>query len=381
MRLALDRAQALLARTAADFAHKSRGLERLRELRNRGDELGYSPTVWREMAELGWTGIPIHEADGGLGLGLAEVVLISEALGQQLAPEPFLSSVVMAGRLIARTGSQELRTAWLPDLIEGSRRLALAHQEPQSRYQLERIVTRAEPLGASGGYRLFGEKTQVIDGHLADGWIVPARTSRDDDEHGITLFVVEAGTPGVSTRRQWRVDSRNVATLDLAGVEVDADAILGEVGRGLGVLRETIDAATVALCGEMVGGMGEALRLTLGYLNEREQFGSKIGSFQALKHRAAKMFIEVELARSTVMAAARALDEGRPDAAVQVSNAKARCSDAFVLVTNEALQMHGGIGMTDEHDVGLYLKRARVAAQTFGDAAYHRDRFATVQGF
>jgi len=203
----------------------------------------------------------------------------------------------------------------------------------------------------------------------------------------VTLFLVPAGRAGVSTERQWRVDARNAAILRLDGVAVGADEVIGAVGGGLPALERAVDRATVALCGEMVGGMSEAFDRTIAYLGQREQFGVRIGTFQALKHRAAKMFIERELARSSVMGAARALDSaaadsaGAEDSQVQVSNAKARCSDAYILLTNEALQMHGGIGMTDEHDIGLFMKRARVAEMTFGDAAFHRDRFARLQGY
>jgi alkylation response protein AidB-like acyl-CoA dehydrogenase len=379
MKLVLDPAQQMLAKSAADFMAQSDAIQRLRALRDRDDELGYSPEVWKEMADLGWTAIPFAEEHGGLGLGLAEVVLITEALGRGLAPEPFISAVVLAGGLLA-AGSDEQKAAWLEPTIVGDKRLAAAIQESGSRYALAHVAARAAETSA--GWTLAGEKTHVIDGHLADGWIVSARTAGEvTDTDGITLFLVPAGRAGVTTERQARIDSRNAAIVRLDGVEVSQADVIGEVGAGLGLLERAVDRATVALCGEMLGGMGEVFDRTIVYLNEREQFGALIGSFQALQHRAAKMFIERELARSVVMAAARALDEGAPDARVQVSNAKARCTDAYVLITNEGLQMHGGIGMTDEHDVGLFMKRARVAEMTFGDAAFHRNRFAELQGY
>jgi acyl-CoA dehydrogenase len=379
MKLVLDGAQQMLARSAADFMAKNDALARLRQLRDAGDAHCYSPRVWREMAELGWTAIPFAEEDGGLGLGLAEVVLITEALGRGLAPEPYLSAVVLAGTLLAR-GVAAQKAAWLEPTIAGEKRVAVAYQERRSRYDPAHVETAASPAG--DGWALRGEKIQVIDGHLADAWIVAARTAGAvGDPAGVTLFLVPADRAGVAAERQRRIDSRNAAIVRLDGVEVGAGDVIGGVGDGLPALARAVDRATVALCGEMLGGMSEALDLTLAYLGEREQFGVKIGSFQALKHRAAKMFIERELARSAVMAAARALDAGSVDAPVQVSNAKARCSDAYILLTNEALQMHGGIGMTDEHDIGLFMKRARVAEMTFGDAAFHRDRFARLQGY
>ncbi len=380
MKLVLDGAQQMLANTAAAFTAKHDGLSRLRALRDADEPRAYSQTVWSEMADLGWTGIPFSEDDGGLGMGMAEVVLITEALGRGLAPEPYVSAVVLAGSLLADAGSAEQRAAWLPVTADGSKRLTVASQEAGSRYDLCHVETMAAAAG--DGWTLSGEKIQVMDGLEADGWIVSARTSGSaKDNDGVTLFLVPSDREGVVSTRQKRIDSRNVALLSLQGVQVTAADVVGDVGAGARPLERAVDRATVALCGEMLGAMSEAFDRTIAYLNEREQFGVLIGSFQALKHRAAKMFIERELVRSVVMASARALDAGDEDAAAQVSNAKARCSDAMILLTNEALQMHGGIGMTDEHDIGLFMKRARVAEMTFGDAAHHRQRFAELRGF
>ena len=380
MKLVLDGAQQMLANTAADFMAKNDGVARLRALRDAADPLAFSPSVWSEMADLGWTGIPFAEEDGGLGMGMAEVVLITEALGRGLAPEPYVSAVVLAGSLLSEVGSAEQKQAWIGPTIDGTGRLAVAFQEAGSRYDLAHVETLASER--DGGFTLSGEKIQVIDGYGADGWIVSARTAGDArDASGVSLFLVPADRAGVACTPQKRVDSRNACLLRLEGVEVGPGDVVGEVGGGHAPLQAAVDRATVALCGEMLGGMSETFDRTISYLNEREQFGVLIGSFQALKHRAAKMFIERELVRSVVMASARALDEGAEDAAAQVANAKARCSDAYVLLTNEGLQMHGGIGMTDEHDIGLFMKRARVSEMTFGDAAFHRDRFAQLEGF
>ena len=374
--LVLDAPQNMLARTAAELIEKHGGVDRQRKLRDEGGELGYSPEVWAEMADLGWLGIPFAEEHGGLGMGMAETVLITEAMGRGLAPEPFVSAVVFGGGLIADAGSPEQAAAWLPPTIEGEKKLAPALLEPGGRYRVARTSTTAESNG--GGWSLSGEKTQVVGGVGADGYVVPARANGGD---GLTLFLVPAGANGLEVVAQRRVDSRNSAILRLNGVELAADAVLGEVDGGLEPLGRAVDRATVAVCGEMLGVMTEAFERTIEYLKSRSQFGVLIGTFQALKHRAAKMFIEIELSRSTVMAAARALDDGSDDAELQVSNAKARCSDALILVTNEALQMHGGIGMTDEHDVGLFMKRARALEFAFGDAAFHRQRFARLRGF
>jgi alkylation response protein AidB-like acyl-CoA dehydrogenase len=380
MRLALTEDQTILAKTAAAFAADRSPVERVRKLRDTGDPLGYSKELWVEMARLGWTGIAFAEQDGGAGLGMAEVVLVTEALGRCLAPEPFVSSVVLAGQALAIAGSPSQRSDALKSLIAGDTVLALAFHERGSRYDLHRVTTRADKTQA--GYRITGAKAQVLGGHGADAFVIVARTSGEAaDARGITLLWVPAGARGLRVVRQDLVDGRNAALVELAGVEVPGSAVIGEVDRGADTLDAAVDSATVALCGEMLGGMTEACDRTLAYLKERVQFGVVIGTFQALKHRAARMFVEIELARSAVMAAARAIDERAEHRRALVSAAKARCSDAYVLVANEAIQMHGGIGMTDEHDIGFFIKRARVSEMTFGDAAYHRDRFATLCGF
>lgn len=380
MQLVLTEDQELLAKTAADFVAENSPVARMRALRDSGDRDAFSRPLWKQMAELGWVGIPFPEDCGGADMGLAELAVVLEELGRKLAPEPFLSSVLLAGQVVLRAGSEAQKQAWLPGLVKGDKLLALANQEKASRFDLHRIATVAERVGS--GFRLVGEKVAVLDGASADAFVVAARNAgADDARDGISLFLVPADTPGLRVERLQRVDSRNAARVHLEGVEVPADALLGAFGSGLAVLETVIDLATVGLCAEMLGSMSEAFDRTLTYLKQRKQFGVPIGSFQALKHRAAKLFIEIELCRSTVMAAARAVDEGDTDAAKLVSLAKARCSDAAVLVANEAVQMHGGIGMTDEHEIGFYMKRARVAELTFGDAAFHRDRWARLAGY
>lgn len=380
MGLVLNEEQTMLDQTAKDFIKNNSPVTRMRQLRDDKDSIGYSKDMWRQMAELGWTMINFSEEDGGLGLGMAEVVVVTEALGRGLAPEPFLSTVMLAGQALAIGGSEELRAEWLGSIIEGDKVLTVAYQEKGGRFDLTRIATSAEKT--SDGFRLNGEKTQVLDGFGADAIIVSARTSGEDgDADGITLFLVPKETGGMTITRQSRLDSRNVALVNLKDVEVSESNVVGTVGQGGQLLGRVIDMATVALCGEMLGGMSVAFERTLSYLKERVQFDVVIGSFQALKHRAAKMFMEIELVRSVVMAAARALDENAENVERLISTTKARCSDAYVLITNEAVQMYGGIGMTDEEDVGLYMKRARASEMTFGDAAYHRDRFAALRGY
>ena len=380
MLLVLSEEQRLLAKAAADFVAASDSLKRLRKLRDTGAPRAYSPELFAQMAELGWTAIPFSEADGGAGLGLAEVAVLLEALGRGLVPEPYLSTVMLGGSALALGGTETQKRALLPDIIAGTKLSTLAYQERGSRYELSHVATRAERAGSA--YRLSGEKIQVLDGQAADLFVISARSSGGQAERsGITLFLVPRDAPGLSITPQQRIDSRGAALVALDGVELDEASVLGGVGEGYSLLERVIDRAMVAISAEMLGTMSAAFEQTLDYLKSRVQFGVAIGSFQALKHRAARMFIEVELARSLVMAAARASDEGLPEARLLSSAAKARCSDALMLVANEAIQMHGGIGMTDEHDIGFFLKRARVAELTFGDAAFHRQRFAELSGF
>ncbi len=380
MELVLTEDQELLAKTAADFVRERSPVSRMRALRDAQDPLGFSRELWKEMAELGWVGILIPEAYGGAGMGLADLVVVLEALGRNLAPEPFLSTVLLGGQLLARAGSEAQKQTWLPSIAIGNAILTVAYQEARSRYDLSRVATKAEPQGE--GWRLSGEKIQVLDGQTADSLIVLARTAGEqDDPNGITLFLVPQGAPGLTVTPQHRIDNRAVALVSLDGVAVGSEGMIGASGEGLKILSQVVDSATVGLCAEMLGGMTQIFDNTLAYLKTRQQFGALIGSFQALKHRAARIFMEVELARSTVMAVARAADQGNKEFTALVSLAKACCSDAFVLAANEGIQMHGGIGMTDEHDIGFYLKRARVAEMTFGDAAWHRERWARLHGY
>jgi alkylation response protein AidB-like acyl-CoA dehydrogenase len=371
--------QSMLARTASAFVTEHSPISRLRKLRDSKDERGYSTAVYKQMAELGWTAIPFSEQDGGLGMGCAEVVIVTEAIGRALAPEPLIPSM-LAGQVLALGGTAAQKSAWLAPAIAGEKVLAAAYAEPGSRFDLARVSARAERAG--NGYKLSGEKTLVWGGHCADAYVVSARTSGNTgDATGITLFLVPASAKGVSSERQQRVDSQNASIVRLKDVALTDADVIGTANDGHALLARAVDRATVALCGEMLGGMSEAFDRTLAYLKERKQFGVPIGSFQALKHRAAKIYIEIELSRSAVMAAARALDDGNAEAEALVSVAKARLSDAYCLVANEAVQMFGGIGMTDEHEIGFFMKRARACEMTFGDAAYHRDRFARANGF
>jgi alkylation response protein AidB-like acyl-CoA dehydrogenase len=372
--LVLTEDQELIAKTARDFVDEESPVSRMRALRDSRDPDGFSRALWKQMAELGWLGIPFPESVGGAGMGHADLALVLEALGRNLAPEPVVANVLMGGQALLLAGSEAQQQQWLTPLVEGEKFVSLAYAEPHSRYAPNKIEAKAEKSG--DGYTLVGEKVHVLAGNVADAFVVSALTPG-----GVSLFLVPADAPGLSRERLVRMDSVPAANLKLEGVSVSGDALLGAEGQGGPVVEQVIDRATVGLCAEMLGGMSRAFEMTVDYLKEREQFGVRIGSFQALKHRAAKVFMEIELSRSAVMAASRALDEDAPDAAKLVSLAKARCSDAYVLAGNEGVQMFGGVGMTDEYDIGLYLKRARASELSFGDSAWHRDRWAQLSGY
>jgi len=379
MSLALSEEQELLRNTAREFVAEHSPVKELRRLRDAQDPVGFSRTLWKEMAGLGWAGIVLPEELGGAGLGYAELGIVLEECGRTLAATPLVSTTLLGGNALLLGGNETQKKEILSAVAKGERILALALQE-SAHHAPYAIATRAE--ATSSGYRLTGTKTFVLDGHVADQLIVVARAAgKPGEREGLSLFLVPKGARGLSVERTIMVDGRNAANVTLSGVEVDRSALVGAAGRGADLLDRVLDRATIGLAAEMLGTVTEAFERTIQYLKERKQFGVPIGSFQALKHRAANMFVEVELTRSIVLDALRAIDENRPDLPQLASITKARASDAVHLVGNEAVQMFGGIGVTDEEEIGLFLKRARVAELTLGDAAWHRARFATLSGF
>jgi alkylation response protein AidB-like acyl-CoA dehydrogenase len=377
--LILSEDQELIRETARELVRVKSPVKEMRRLRDSRDADGFSRALWKEAVELGWAGIPFGEELGGAGLGYAELGIVLEELGRTLAPTPMLSTVVLAGSAIQLAGSAAQKEKLLRGICDGSRILALAHQETP-RFAPYRTATRAEKT--AGGFRITGRKIFVLDGHVADTLVVVARVSgAEEDRAGLGLFLVSATQKGVAIARTTVIDGRNAAQVELGGVEIGADAALGTPGAAADVLDAVFDRGAAALASEMMGGIQEAFDRTLAYLKARDQFGVKIGSFQALKHRAADWFCEVELTRAIVLEALRAIDSRAKEAPRLVSAAKARASDTFMLSGEEGVQMHGGIGMTDEEDIGLFLKRARAAEQTLGDGGYHRDRFAKLAGY
>ena len=361
----------MVRETALDFFRERSPISALRKLRDDGDPDGFSRQLWRQMAELGWTGFLVGEDDGGSAFGMTGLAQVMEAAGRSLAASPLLSTALLGASLLALGGTDDQKAQYLQPLLAGEHIMALALEEG-SRHAPDRIALKADRDGA--GYRLNGTKTFVLDGHVADTLVVAANTGS-----GVTLFLV----PGIAARRTRlaMVDSRNAALVHLDNVAVGPDAALGRVDGGNDLLNLVLERGRAGLAAEMLGSANEAFDRTVQYLKDRKQFGVAIGSFQALKHRAAHMFCEVEITRSAVLAAVSALDSNANDATALVALAKAKANETFYLCGNEGVQMHGGIGMTDEHEIGFFMKRSRVAQASFGDTAFCRERYASFMSY
>ena len=341
---------------------------------------GWSEKTWAAFAEMGLLGIPFAEEHGGFGGGAVDMMLVMEALGESLVVEPYWTNVGVAGRLIARGGSETQAKRILPALIQGKQRLAFAHTEAGSRYDLRHVGARAKRAG--GNWTLEGEKRAVLHAAAADTLIVSARTSGGDgDPGGISLFLVDRGAPGVTLKEYRTIDELRAADLWLSDVSVPADAVLGSEGQALGLIEEVADYATALLCAEAVGGIRYANDTTLEYLKTRRQFGVPIGTFQALQHRMVEMVISYEQARS--MACLACVKVEAADAVERrrvISAAKIKIADACRHVSQESVQMHGVMGMTEELKVSHTFRRLTMIAQTFGDAEHHLERFAASDG-
>lgn len=381
MPMILNEEQNMLKDTAKDFCANHTPIAQLRKLRDEDSPDGFDRQSWASMVELGWAGIPWPEEFGGLAFGYKGLGVVTEESGRTLTASPLIATVWVGGSAINIGGSAEQKAELLPKIAAGELLLALASEESH-RHAPYGVATTAKSKG--GGYVLNGEKTFVLDGHVADLLIVSARTSGSAGERdGLTLFLVDPASPGVTVTRTKMVDSRNAANISFADLKVGAEAVLGMVDEGADVLDPTLDIARIGMAAEMLGSLQECFERTVDYLKERQQFGVPIGSFQGLKHRAADMFCEVELSKSVVLEALTALDEERDaeEIAKLASLAKTKVGETFTRVSREGIQMHGGIGMTDEFDIGFFLKRAAVAEQTFGDVNFHRNRYGDLEGY
>ena len=372
MDFALTEEQGMLQDSVSRFIDNDYDFEKRQKIAE--SEAGYSAELWGTFAELGWTSVPFAEEDGGFGGGPIELMLMMEQFGRGLVVEPFLANVVLAGGVLRRVADAEQKTQWLSPIIDGSRQAAFAFAEPQSRHVLADVKTTA--LESDDGYRLNGKKALVINGGRADFIIVVARSSGDQkDESGLSLFVVDAAAQGVSRHSYPMVDGHQAAEITLQDVLVPATACLGEAGNAFATIQSVIDEATLAVCAEASGIMQAMLSRTLEYAKNRVQFGVPIGSFQALQHRMVDMLMACEQTRSLLLWAAMVNSEGGADAARSISALKYLIGTSGRKVGQEAVQIHGGMGVSWEVDVAHYFKRLTAIEILFGNADFHLTRY------
>ena len=374
MALILTEEQSMLRDSARAFLNENAPVAQLRKLRDSGDPLGWSADTWQRLAEMGFTGVLVPEAQGGTGLGFVEAAVIQAQVGRTLTASPLLSSAIVAVTALRQAGTAAQQAEWLPGLARGEKTATLAIDEHR-KHRPDTIDLAAVRTGK--GWRLDGHKTFVPDGHAADLLIVAARTSAQ----GITLFAVPRTTPGVSVERVTLVDSRYAARITFAGVTLDESAVMGAVDGAAAALAITLDAGRLGAAAELLGLASEVFERTTDYLKGRKQFGKLIGEFQALQHRAADLYVEIEIARAAVVAAAQAFEADPAAAWRAVAVAKAKAGASATRAVQEGVQMHGGMGMTDEFEIGFFMKRARVLQEYLGDSAFHADRLARDRGY
>jgi alkylation response protein AidB-like acyl-CoA dehydrogenase len=378
MAMTLNDDQNMLRDSARDFMKSEAPTTHFRKFRDMGCKDGFSHELWKQFAEMGFTGMMIPEADGGMGMGHIEAGIVLEEIGRNLSPSPFLTTSVAAVEAL-KHADQTMRDRWFPGIISGETVIGLAIDET-AKHRPSSIACVAERSG--NGFKLSGKKRFVVQGASSDMLIVAARTAGAADEtDGITLFVVEREAAGLSMDSARLVDSAMAANITFDNVQVNADAVIGDVDNGWTVLSKLLDAGRLGAAAEMVGVGGGAMDITLDYLKQRKQFGQLIGEFQALQHRAAHLYGEIEGARAIVLKAQNLLDDGDPRAEQFVAAAKAKAGLACNLSVREGVQMHGGIGMTDEYDIGLYMKRDRSLNEFFGDIYFNADRVAQLNGY
>ena len=373
MDFTLNETQLMLADSIDKFLENDYDFER--RMQYAGSDQGYSPEVWQTFAELGWTAVPFSEEDGGFDGGPADLMVVMERFGKGLVVEPYLANIVLAGGVLKRLASADQKERWLAGIIGGELQAALAFVEPQARYDLGDVATTAKPDGDD--WILDGRKGYVLNGRNADVILVPARSSGDRHDHdGVTMFAVAKDSDGLEVRDYPTVDGHQAAEVVLNGVRVPADSVLGEPGAAADALAATIDDATLAVSAEAVGIMRAMTEKTVDYSKNRVQFGVPIGSFQALQHRMVDMLTNCEQAGSLLLWATMVADAGRDDAPQAISALKYKVGTTGRVVGEEAVQLHGGMGVTWELDIAHYFKRLIAIGQIFGNADWHIDRFA-----
>ena len=379
MKLILTEEQEFLRDTAKNFAQERTPVAHFRALRDSNDQNLWDKDIWQEMVNLGWSGILIPEEFGGSNFGVAGISVILQECGKSLTPSPLFSTGVLGAYAISNFGSQEQKEQYLPKIVNGKITTALAVDE-SSHHDPSKTSLTAEKKDDK--YILNGKKTFVIDGASADVLIVLTRTSGNSGElAGLTLFIIDSNADGIDKTKLDMADSRNYANINFNDVKCSNQDILGALESGGETVESILDIGRIAISAEMLGNAESAFETTIEYLKQRKQFGVLIGTFQALQHRAAAMFCEIELTKSAVMAAVHGADERSNELQRLSSLAKTVAGETLHLVSNEAIQMHGGIGVTDEYDLGFFIKRSRVAEQIFGSSTYHTERYANLSGF
>src|SRR5246127_428909 len=379
MALVLTEEQSMLRDSARGLISDKVPVAHLRHLRDSRDASGFSRELWKTFAEMGFAGLLVPEEFGGSGLGCVEAGVVMEEIGRTLPPSLCVSTAVLAASALSRGGSQAQRREYLPDIAAGDLVAALAIDEGAKHRPLQ---TDMQAVRSGNGFQLNGAKALVVDGHVADLLIVAARSAGSaGDSNGITLFLVDPKAKGIATERTIMVDAHNAARIEFDNVEVNADHVLGEVDQGLALLEGVLNIGRGAVASEMVGLSEEVFSRTVTYLKERKQFGKAIGEFQALQHRAAQLYIDIEITRAAVLKALQTLDTNFENAGAAVAVAKARAGSTATLAVQEGVQMHGGMGMTDQFDIGFFMKRARVCQELFGDSNFHADQLARMKNY
>ena len=379
MKLILNEEQQFLKDTAKNFAEERTPVNHFRSLRDDNDSKLWDMGIWQEMVKLGWSGILIPEEFGGSNFGVAGISVILQECGKTLTPSPLFATGVLGAHAITHFGTEEQKNNYLPKIVSGEITTAIAIDETSHHDPLK---TNMSAVLKDDAYILNGKKVFVVDGASADIFIVLARTSGNSgDNTGLTLFIVENNQPNIEVTKLSMADSRNYANIIFSDVVIQKEDILGDAEAGGEAIENILDIGRIAISAEMLGNAEAAFESTINYLKERKQVGVLIGTFQALQHRAAEMFCELELTKSSVMAAMQGADDNSNELQRLASLAKTIAGETLHLVSNEAIQMHGGIGVTDEYDLGFYLKRARVVEQIFGSSKFHTERYANISGF
>ena len=379
MKLVLSEEEQFLKDTAKNFAEERSPISHFRSLRDANDPQLWDKDIWSEMVKLGWPGILIPEEFGGSNFGVTGIGVILQECAKTLTPSPLFATGVLGAFALTQYGSEAQKKNFLPKIVNGEITTALAIDESSHHDPNKTLMTA---IKSDSGYTLNGKKIFVIDGASANLFIVLARTSGSKgDSTGLSLFLVDSGSSDIEIVKLDMADSRNYANIVFNNVNVESSSLLGDLETAGETVESILDIGRIAMSAEMLGNAESAFDITLNYLKQRKQFGALIGSFQALQHRAAEMFCEIELTKSSVMAAMRAADESSNELQRLSSLSKTIAGETLHLVSNESIQMHGGIGVTDEYDIGFFLKRARVIEQIFGSAKFHTERYANLSGF